>query len=135
MLFIEHIVRLHGIPWDIITDRGSLFTSGQLKQITEKLAVERRLSTAFHPRTDSQTERTNALLEQYLRVYVNYQQDNWNELLPLAAFTYNNVYPETIKTRPFYANYGRNPEHQLMNHLTTEKETSAEDIENLHQTL
>ena len=134
-LFMQHIVRLHGIPRDIITDRGSLFTSGLWKQITERLGIERRLSTAFHPQTDGQTERTNAILEQYLRAYVNYQQDNWNELLPLAEFAYNNGYQETIKTTPFYANYGRNSEHQLMNHLITEKEISAKDMENLHQTL
>ena len=132
---MQHIVRLHGIPRDIITDRGSLFTSGLWKQITEKLGSERRLSTAFHPQPDGQTERTNAILEQYLRAYVNYQQNNWNQLLPLAEFAYNNGYQETIKTTLFYANYGRNPEHQLINHLITEKETSAKDMENLHQTL
>ena len=86
-----------------------------------KLGIERRLSTAFHPQTASQTERTNAIPEQYLRAYGNYQQDNWNQLLPLAEFAYNNGYPETIKTIPFYANYGRNPEHQLINLLAVEK--------------
>ena len=101
----------------------------------KQLGIERRLSTAFYPQTDGQTTRTNAILEQYIRAYVNYQQDNWNDLLPLAEFAYNNGYQETIKTTPFYANYGRNPEHQLMNHLITKKETSAEDIKNLHQTL
>ena len=101
-LFMQHIVRLHGIPRDISTDRGSLFTSGLWKQITEKLGIERRLSTAFHPQTDGQTERTNAILAQYLRAYVNYLQDNWNELLPQAEFAYNNGYQETIKTTPFY---------------------------------
>ena len=134
-LFMQHIVKLHGIPRVIITDGGSLFTSGLWKQITEKLGIERRLSTAFHPQTDGQTERTNAIPEQYLQAYVNYQQDNWNELLPLAEFAYNNGYQETIKTTAFYANYRRNPEHQLMNDLITEKETSAKDMENLNQTL
>ena len=118
-----------------MTDSGSLFNSGLWKQITERLGIERRLSTAFHQQTDGQTERTNAILEQYLRAYVSYQQDNWNELLPLVEFAYNNGYQETIKTTPFYANYRRNPEHQLMNHLITKKETSVKDIENLHQTL
>ena len=134
-LFMQHIVRLHGIPRDIITDRASLFTTGLWKQITKKLEIERRLSTTFHPQTGGQTKRTNAILEQYLRVYVNYQPDNWNELIPLAEFAYNNGYQETIKITQFYANYGRNPEHQLMNHLITEKETSAKGIENLHQAL
>ena len=60
---------------------------------------------------------------------------NRNELLLLAEFAYNNGYQETIKTTPFYANYGRNPKHQLINHMITEKETSAKDMENLHQTL
>ena len=89
-LFMQNIVRLHGIPRDIITDRGSLFTSELWKQTTEKLGIERRLSTAFHPQTDGQTERTNAIPEQYLRAYIKYQQDNWNELLLLAEFTYCN---------------------------------------------
>ena len=134
-LFIQNIVRLHEIPRDIITDRGTLFTSGLWKQKTETLEIERRLSTAFHTQTDGQTERINAILDQYLHGYTNYRQDNWNEYLPLAEFAYNNGCQETIKTRPFYPNYGRNPEHQLMNHMITEKETSAEDMEQLHQTL
>ena len=75
-LFMQYIVRLHGILRDIFTDRGSLFTSGLSKQITEKLGIERRLSTAFHPQTDGQTKRTKAILEQYLRADVDYQQDN-----------------------------------------------------------
>ena len=74
--FMQHIIRLHGIPRDIITDRGSLFTSELWKEITKNLGIQRRLSTAFHRQTDGQTERTNAILEQYLRSYINYQQDN-----------------------------------------------------------
>ena len=132
---MQHIVRLHGIPRDIITDRGSLFTLKLWKETTKNLGIERRLSTAFHPQTDGQTERTNAILEQYLHSYINYQQDNWSDLLAIAEFAYNNGYQETIKTTPFYANYGRNPEHQLMNHMITGKETTAENMESLHQTL
>jgi len=75
-LFMKEIVRLHGLPHDIITNRGTLFTSDLWKETTGKLGIERRLSTAFHPQTDGQTERTNASLEQYLRAYINYQQDD-----------------------------------------------------------
>jgi len=64
-LFMKERVRLHGLPHDIITDRGTLFTSDLWKEITGKLGIERRLSTAFHPQTDGQPERTNAILEQY----------------------------------------------------------------------
>jgi len=65
-LFMKEIVRLHGLPHNIITDRGTLFTSELGKETTGNLGIERRLSTAFHPQTDGQTERTNAILEQYL---------------------------------------------------------------------
>ena len=70
-----------------------------------------------------------------MRSYINYQQDNWSDFIALAEFPYNNGYEETIKTTPFYANYGRNPEHQLINHMIMGKETTAENMENLHQTL
>jgi len=75
-LFIREIVRLHGLPHDIITHRGTLFTSDQWKETRGKLGIERRLSTAFHPQTDGQTEQTNPILEHYLRAYINYQQDD-----------------------------------------------------------
>jgi len=71
-LFMKEIGRLDGLPQDIITDRGTLFPSDLWKETTGKLGIERRLSTAFHPQTDGQTERTNAILEQYLRGCINY---------------------------------------------------------------
>jgi len=71
--------------------------------------LKRRLSTAFHPQTDGQTERMNQTIEQYLCIYCNYQQDNWTSLLSLAEFAYNNAHQPTIKCSPFYANYGFNP--------------------------
>jgi len=91
-LFMREIVRLHRLPNNIITDRGTLYTSDLWRVTTGKLKIERRLSTAFHPQTDGPTERTNAILEQYLRAYINYQQDDWCGYLPLAEFAYNNGY-------------------------------------------
>jgi len=91
-LFMKEIVRLHRLPHDIITARGTLYTSDLWKETTRKLVVEQRLSTAFHPQKDGQTERINAILEQYLRAYINYQQDNWCGYLPFAEFAYNNGY-------------------------------------------
>lgn len=75
-----------------------------------QLGANHKLSTAFHPQTDGQTERLNQTLEQYLRSYVNKQQDNWVQLLPLAQFAYNSAMAETTKTTPFQANYGYQPE-------------------------
>ena len=70
------------------------------------LGANHKLSTAFHPQTDGQTERLNQTLEQYLRSYVNHQQDNWVQILPMAQFAYNSATAEATKVSPFFANYG-----------------------------
>jgi hypothetical protein len=69
----------------------------------------KKLSTAYHPQTDGQTERLNQTLEQYLRFYVNYEQDNWVQLLSTAQMAYNATATSTTGVSPFYANYGFNP--------------------------
>jgi transposase InsO family protein len=70
--FMFHLVRAHGLPNSIISDRGSLFMSIFWKQIMKAIGTTRNLSIAFYPKTDGQTERTNATLEQYLQTYCNY---------------------------------------------------------------
>jgi len=108
-LFVDHIIGLHGLPESIVSDRSSIFTSHFWTTLSKLLKVKGRLSTAFHPQTDGQTERMNQTIEQYLWIYCNYQQDNWYTLLSLAEFAYNNAYQSTIKCSPFFANYGFNP--------------------------
>ena len=76
MLFMNNIYRLNGLPTDITTDRDTLFTSEFWKETTKQLQIKRRMSAAFHPQAGGQTEGTNAILEQYMRAYVNYQQDS-----------------------------------------------------------
>ena len=134
-LFLKEVIRLEGIPRDVITDRDTLFTLELWKHTTEKLGIQRRLSTAFHPHRDRQTEWTNGILEQYPPAYIHYQQNNWNELLRLVELAYNNAHQEIIKTIPFYANYGINPEHQHITHIITETITSAMGMKELHDTL
>jgi transposase InsO family protein len=111
--FIAHIVRTHSLPNNIISDWGSLFTSKFWKQIMEAMGTTQNLSMAFHVEIDSQMERMNTMLEQYLRAYCNYQQDNWKTLLPIAEFCYNNTKSKTLGIMPFYANYGYHPRFQL----------------------
>ena len=108
-LFISNIVRIHGLPKDIVSDRDKLFTSKFWGTMMEKLQIKRSMSTAFHPQSDGQTERTNQTLEQYLRCYCNYFQDNWVDLLPMAEFSYNNSVHASINTSPFEALYGYKP--------------------------
>jgi hypothetical protein len=99
----------HGIPEVIITDRDKLFNSQFWQSLTDLLGIKHKMSTSYHPQTDGQTERTNQTIEQYLRCYVNYKQDNWVQLLPIAQFAFNNNKSVT-GISPFYANYGRHPE-------------------------
>ena len=108
-LYLDHVVRLHGISDSIVSDRGSIFTSQFWNALSKSLSLKKRLSTSFHPQTDGQTERTNQTVEQYLRIYCNYQQDNWMRHLALAEFSYNNAQHTSIGCSPFYANYGYNP--------------------------
>ena len=100
---------MHGVREHIITDRGAQFTSRFWERVCSHLTINHRLSTAFHPQTDGQTERQNQVMEQYLRAYVDYMQANWLELLPLAQFAYNNSRHGATRITPFYANYGYNP--------------------------
>ena len=97
------------------------------------------MSTAYHPQTDGQTERLNQMLEQYLRCYLNYQQDNWVTLLPLAQFAYNSAKQETTQVSPFFANYSFEPElyrQQLLDTVLAQKaHITVEQLKALHQQL
>lgn len=108
-LFVQHVFRAHGLPEDIVSDRGTLFTSKFWKKLLELTGTKSKMSTAFHPETDGQTERVNSIMEQYLRAYVNHEQDNWRGLLPIAEFAYNNSWHSSIDASPFYALHGYHP--------------------------
>jgi transposase InsO family protein len=108
-LFLNRIISAHGLPDDVVTDRGSVFTASYTRTFMEALGIEQNLSTAFHPQTDGQTERTNATLEQYLRCFTNYQQDDWADLLPMAEFGYNNTVHSSTQQTPFFAHQGYHP--------------------------
>jgi transposase InsO family protein len=90
-LFVDNIYKYHGLPDNIISDRGSQFTSKFWQTLFKILKVKIKLCSAYHHHTDGQTERINQFLEEYLRCTINYHQDNWTELLPLAEFAYNNT--------------------------------------------
>ncbi len=108
-LYVHHVWKLHGLPKSIVSDRGRQFCALFWRYLCQRLGIQAKLSTAYHPETDGQTENTNALMERYLRSYVTYLQDDWVDWLPLAEFAKNNTYSETIKTSPFFANYGFHP--------------------------
>ena len=107
--FVFEIWRTHGLPDKIISDRDTNWTGEFWQGICKLLHIKRKLSTAFHPQTDGQTEMVNQTLETYLRTFINYNQDDWFQMLPLAEFAYNNSYTTATKSTPFHANYGFHP--------------------------
>ena len=108
-LYLSNVVKLHGIAESIISNCGSVFVSSFWKALQDLLHTELKFLTAYHPQTDGQTECVNAILENYLRHYCSYQQDDWVDYLPLAEFAYNDAAHEGSRVSPFYANYGYHP--------------------------
>jgi len=78
-LFRDNVWKLHGLPESVISNKGPQIAAGLMRELNKMLGIETKLSTAYHPETDGQTERTNQELEQYLRMYVNHRQNNWAE--------------------------------------------------------
>ena len=137
MIFLRHVFSKHGTPNDIILDRGKHFTSKFWTSLCELLGIKGNLSTAYHPQTDGQTERVNQILEQYLRIYINYQQDDWVNLLPLAEFAYNNTSHSATSLTPFFANKGIHPklEVSLTSVASEDAYRQTVDLKELHQFL
>src|ERR1700694_3651179 len=108
-IFARVYWRAHGVPLDIISDRDSRLTAHLWKDFLKLVGIKSRMSTAFHPQTDGQTERLNQILEIYLRAFVNYEMSNWEDLLPMAEFAYNNTKSTSTGMTHCYANYGYHP--------------------------
>lgn len=106
-LYIEEIVRLHGIPSSIVSDRDPRFTSIFWESLQEALGTKLRMSSTYHPQTDGQTERTIQSLEVLLRACVLEQGGTWDSYLPLVEFTYNNSFHASIGMALYEALYGR----------------------------
>jgi len=108
-LFRDNVWKLHGLPESIISDRGPQFAAGLMRELNEMLGIKSKLSMAFHPQTDRQTERVNQELEQYLRMFIDHKQEQWPEWLGTAEFAYNNKVHSSTRMSPFKANYEQDP--------------------------
>ncbi|GJV85755.1 putative reverse transcriptase domain-containing protein [Tanacetum coccineum] len=106
-LYMKEIVARHGIPVSIISDRDSHFTLRVWQSLHKALGTQLNLSTAYHPQTDGQSERTIQTLEDMLRACVINFGNGWDRHLSLVEFSYNNSYHTSIKATPFEALYGR----------------------------
>ncbi|KAA0047535.1 ty3-gypsy retrotransposon protein [Cucumis melo var. makuwa] len=106
-LYMSEIVRLHGVPVSIVSDRDACFTSQFWKGLQTAMGTRLDFSTTFHPQTDGQTERLNQVLEDMLRACVLEFPGSWDSHLHLMEFAYNNSYQATIGMAPFEALYGK----------------------------
>ena len=136
-LFLCYVFAKYGTPSDIISDWGKHFTSLFWTSLCEILGIKGNLSTTYHPETDGQTEWVNQILEQYLCIYINYQQDDWASLLPLAEFTYNNTAHSATQVTPFFMSKGFHPKLKVSLTLVTLEDAyhQSADLKDLHQYL
>ena len=93
-LFRDHVWCQHGLLSTVVSDHGSVFVSNFLGELYKLLGIKRKMSTAFHPQTDGQTEWLNHEINQYLRTYVNDRQDDWAKWIKIAQFVWNNTVSE-----------------------------------------
>lgn len=103
---VQHVIAYHGFPTAITSDRGSQFVGELWARTCTLLGINRRLSTAYHPQTDGQTERMNAVVESYIRNFCNFAQDNWMEILPMAQLAISNQTAASTGFSPFFLDHG-----------------------------
>jgi len=133
--FLREVVRVHGVPKTIVSDRGPQFASTFWGQICSRLGIDWWMSTAFHPRTDGHTKQMNAGMEQYLQVFVNHQQADWVQWLPLAEFTVNNGISASTKCTPFCAVQGVDPRMSFAKEPTLERDQRRLDADQVQATM
>ncbi|KAH9649714.1 hypothetical protein KPL70_026087 [Citrus sinensis] len=108
-LFVDMVIKPHGFPTSIISDRDLVFLSNFWKKLFELSGTTLRHSTAYQPQTNGQLEVVNRGLEQYLRAFTQDKPHSWVSLLGWAEFSYNSTYHSSIKMSPFQALFGRPP--------------------------
>ena len=127
-LYMQQIVCLHGVPKKIVSDRGTQFTSHFWKKLHESMDTKLNFSSAYHPQTDGQTERTNQILEDMLRACALQYGTSWDKSLCYAEFSYNNSYQKSLKMAPFEALYGRKCRTPLFWNQTGESQVFGPEI-------
>jgi hypothetical protein len=113
-LYIDNILKLHGVPKSIVSDRGTQFVFKFWRSLHQALKTKLDFSSAYHPQIDGQTERVNQVLKDMLRACVFTYGKNWEDSLAFAEFSYNNGYHTSLKKAPFEVLYERKCRTPLM---------------------
>jgi len=129
-LFFQRIVTLHGLPASIISDRDPRFTSLFWREIMRLTGLKQNMSSGYHPETDGQTERMNRTLEDILRNYINFKQNDWDEILPYAEIAINNSEATSTGKTPFFANYHFHPNIQSIQPASDPEVPAASEFNN-----
>ena len=136
-LFVDSVVRRHGLPRAIVSDRDTKFTSTFWREVSKVMGTTLAMSSGYHPQTDGQTERANRTIEEMLRAYVGKRQDDWDERLGMIEFAYNNSVHSSTGFTPFFLCYGRhpvNPVNRLI-HMDTKNEAADSFLRQLQEDL
>jgi hypothetical protein len=108
-VFLDSVVKLHGVPLSIVSDRDKIFISRLWKELFSALGTKLQFTTAYHPQTDGQSERVNQCIEMFLRCFVHDNPHHWRHWLPLAEFWDNSLHHSALGMFPFKALYGCEP--------------------------
>jgi hypothetical protein len=136
-LFVLHVFSKHGVPSHVTSDHGPEF-SHFFRSLGVILDMKLHFTSGYNPQADRQTEHTNQTLEQYLCAYTNYQQDNWDELLSIMEFAYNNAPSATTGISPVFANKGYHPNisvHPERDITSARAREFTVDLDELHEVL
>ena len=107
--FVLYLITRYGAPKELITDKGANFCSELMNGICQFLKIKKATTTSYHPQCNGQVERINKIIKQCLRFFVDRQQRDWDEALPLILFAYRNAYNSVTKDTPFFLLYGYDP--------------------------
>jgi hypothetical protein len=107
--FFAKIVRLHGVPQSMVSDRDPVFTSVFWQELMRLIGAKIHMTSAFHPQSDGQTEAANKVITMYLRCFTGDRPRQWLRWLPWAEYIYNTAYQSALHDTPFRVVYGRDP--------------------------
>jgi hypothetical protein len=126
--FLDNVVKLHGVPKSIVSDRDVVFTSKFWRQLFKAVGTNLSYSSTYHPQTDGQSEWVNQCLEQYLRCAAHESPKQWRKWLPMAEFWYNSSFHTSLGCSPFKELYGIEPNFGALPNLSSVDDASLGDV-------